>query len=456
MQDTIAAIATPSGVGGICIVRVSGELAPQIAQAITKDQLPTPRYAALRTLYDTQGALIDEAIVLYFAAPRSYTCEEVVEFQCHGGEIIGSKILSQCLALGARIARAGEFTKRAYLNGRLDLAQANAIAQMIATRDASFQSALAKQLKGDLGAFVKQVRTSLINALAHTEVMIDYSEEDIPSDIITRIHSMLDALATRLNNIYTFSKARPNQCHSLCLIGKPNVGKSSLLNALLLYDRAITSPIAGTTRDSIEEELLIGPHRVRLIDTAGIHQSTDPLESKGIEKSLQALQEASIILVVFDGSSPLDTQDEAIIALVQGESASRQSSPKILPIINKCDLPSRLDSATLQSLESTSAATIAVNALDKSATASILYSAIAQALAQESYQDIILSAPYQQEAIAQTQAHIQSACTKLDSLELELFAYHIKDALESIGHITHPYNSEEVLDSMFGQFCLGK
>lgn len=455
MQDTIVAIATPSGVGGICIVRLSGKQAEQIASTITKKPAFTPRYATLSLLYDTQGALLDEAIVLYFQAPKSYTGEDVIEFQCHGGDIIGRRVLNECLLLGARIARAGEFTKRAYLNGRLDLAQANAIAQMITTRDASFQSALLKQLKGDLGAFVEQVRASLISALAHTEVMIDYSEEDIPSDIITRIHSMLASLATRLNNIYTFSKARPSQGHSLCLIGKPNVGKSSLLNALLLYERAITSPIAGTTRDRIEEDLLIGSHRVRLIDTAGIHTSDDSLESKGIEKSLQALKEASIILVVFDGSSPLDPQDEAIIALVQEESASRQSPPTILPIINKCDLPAMLDTAALHKLDSSSAA-IAINALNKPETASTLYSVIAQALAQESYQDIILSAPYQQEAIAQAQAHIHKACAKLESLELELFAYHIKDALESIGCITHPYNSEEVLDSMFGQFCLGK
>lgn len=454
MQGTIVAIATPSGVGGICIVRLSGKQAKQIARTITKKPAFTPRYATLSLLYDAQDALIDEAIVLYFQAPKSYTGEDVIEFQCHGGEIIGRKVLNECLLLGARIARAGEFTKRAYLNGRLDLAQANAIAQMITTRDASFQSALLKQLKGDLGTFVEQVRTSLVNALAHTEVMIDYSEEDIPSDIITRIHSMLESLATRLDNIYTFSKARPSQGHSLCLIGKPNVGKSSLLNALLLYERAITSPIAGTTRDRIEEDLFIGSHRVRLIDTAGIHTSNDPLESKGIEKSLQALKEASIILVIFDGSRPLDPQDEVIITLVQEESASRQSPPTILPIINKCDLPAMLDTAALQKLDSGS--TIAINALNKPETASTLYSAIAQALAQESYQDIILSAPYQQEAIAQTQAHIHKACTKLESLELELFAYHIKDALESIGFITHPYNSEEILDSMFGQFCLGK
>lgn len=458
-------------------MRLSGTNALAIAQQITRRSSAfTPRYATLCSLYAPEHLsqeilsqsskaerdsgqkceLIDEAIVLYFAAPRSYTREDVVEFQCHGGDIIGQRVVRACVQLGARMARAGEFTKRAVLSGRLDLAQANAIAQMISTQDIAFQSAMIRQLKGDLGQFVQECRESLLSALAHTEVMIDYSEEDIPSDIIARIDSMLSHLDKRLERIYVFSTARSSDEVRLALIGKPNVGKSSLLNALLLYDRAITSPIAGTTRDRIEEHILIDTHRVRLIDTAGIRQSDNAIETQGIEKTKQALAESTITLAVFDGSSALDLYDREVIALIV---ARKRINPKliILPIINKADKPQILDSSLLASLlELPESTLLHINALSREATAHTLQGAIASALHAGSYEEIILSAPYQQEAIAKTRGHIHAARVRLESSELELFAYHIKDALESIGHITSPYNSEEVLDSMFREFCLGK
>lgn len=489
-QDTIVAIATPSGLGGICIVRLSGANALAIAQHITRRSTPlTPRYATLCALYapadlaknltnnltenlarddrrstigaessslDSSHDLIDEAIVLYFAAPRSYTREDVVEFQCHGGDVIGQRVVRACVALGARMARAGEFTKRAVLSGRIDLAQANAIAQMISTQDMHFQSAMIRQLRGDLGVFVQECRESLLSALAHTEVMIDYSEEDIPSDIIARIDSMLLRLDERLGRIYDFSTARSNDEVRLSLIGKPNVGKSSLLNSLLLYDRAITSPIAGTTRDRIEEHALIDSHRVRLIDTAGIRQSDNAIEAQGIEKTKQALAESTIALAVFDGSCVLDSYDRQAIQLL---AAHKRANPKlvIIPIINKADKPQKLDSSEIASLlELPESSLLHVNALHREATAHTLQRAIAHTLHAKSTTEPILSAPYQQEAIAQARSHIHAARSRLESSELELFAYHIKDALESIGHITSPYNSEEVLDSMFSQFCLGK
>ncbi|OHU81759.1 hypothetical protein BKN38_08380 [Helicobacter sp. CLO-3] len=522
--DTIVAIATPSGIGGIAIVRLSGKDALSIALRITRAAQLTPRYATLCSLFDTTSALIDEAIVIYFQAPRSYTCEDVVEFQCHGGAIIAQKIIATCLVLGARKANAGEFTKRAVLNGRIDIAQANAISQMITTNDANFQSALISQLKGELGAFVASVREILLSALAHAEVMIDYAQEDIPEDIIGRIGSKLDDLRARLDRIYSFSRARVDSGLKLCLIGKPNVGKSSLLNTLLLYERAITSPIAGTTRDRIEEDIYIDGNLVRLIDTAGIREGADMLESQGIEKTKEALQECAIALGVFDSSRRADDEDKKVLDLLAQEWSARAQNPQkrkleILLVLNKTDMPQIFDERAFEGIlaqivdsdaresklresksldsdapESKSAESnilqssapeseniesknikskkleskgadsathspiLRISTLDKEKSASLLHSALSERMSAINARggEVILSATYQLESVRATSEHIAKASARLESAEIELFAYHIKDALESIAQITHPYHSEEVLDAMFGEFCLGK
>lgn len=516
--DTIVAIATPSGIGGIAIVRLSGKDTLPIALRITRATSLTPRYATLCSLFDTTSALIDEAIVIYFQAPRSYTCEDVVEFQCHGGAIIAQKIIATCLVLGARKANAGEFTKRAVLNGRIDIAQANAISQMITTNDANFQSALISQLKGELGAFVASVREILLSALAHAEVMIDYAQEDIPEDIIERIGGKLSDLRARLDRIYSFSRARVDSGLKLCLIGKPNVGKSSLLNTLLLYERAITSPIAGTTRDRIEEDIYIDGNLVRLIDTAGIREGADMLESQGIEKTKEALQECAIVLGVFDSSRRADDEDKKVLDLLAQEWSARAQNPQkrkleILLVLNKTDMPQIFDErafegilaqmmdsanvreskgAELKSLDSdapkssisqsstpeseniasakpeskdsksqdsaTRSPILRISTLDKEKSASLLHSALSERMSVINARggEVILSATYQLESVRATSEHITKASARLESAEIELFAYHIKDALESIAQITHPYHSEEVLDAMFGEFCLGK
>lgn len=454
MQDTIVAIATPSGIGGICIVRLSGKRAPEIAHHITRKNHFEPRYATLCCLYDEEGGLIDEAIVLYFAAPKSYTCEHLIEFQCHGGDLIGNQVVTMCLRLGARMAYAGEFTKRAVLNGRIDIAQANALAQMIATKDMQFQRALIHQLKGELGVFVESVREILLSALAHTEVMIDYSEEDIPQDIIDTIWHKLTILSERLRRIYDFSRTRSYTKEKICLIGKPNVGKSSLLNSILLYDRAIISPIAGTTRDRIEEDICIDGHFVRLVDTAGIRDNTDVIEEQGIQKTKEALLECSIVLAVFDGASAFDEEDQQVVELIyQARRERKMQNLELFIIINKADKPQLLNERDI----CLQAPIIHISALDKEQSAMTIHNMLKHHFQERTISnDVILSASYQLESIHATIKHIQGAKEKLESLELELFAYHIRDALESIGHITHPYRSEEVLDTMFGEFCLGK
>lgn len=415
----------------------------------------SPRHATLCNVYDKEGILLDEAIIIYYKSPHSYTCEDVIEVHCHASDIIAQKVLQSCLHYGARLARGGEFTKRAFLNGRIDLSQANAIAQMIATKDAYLQSALISQLKGSLGDFVCEVREMLYFALASAEVMIDYSEEDIPSELINDIRTKLESLRVRLAKIYDFSttRAKIGNAWKLAIIGKPNVGKSSLLNAILLQERAITSSIAGTTRDRIEEEIIIDGSIVRLIDTAGIRTSTDMIESKGIQLSLQALQEANIVLAIFDSSRQLDSEDTQVLDAL----SKNKKDKKILAIFNKSDCKNVLKSQDIKRIENLCDESLSISALDVERTAHTLQEKLKEIIAKSNLNgEVILSASYQLESLKAGIANLNLALQRLHTSELELFAYHIKDTLESIGQITSPYTNEEMLDKMFSQFCLGK
>ena len=514
-KDTIVAIATASsGIGGgIAIIRISGANALYIAQQIAKPAIKSansanantatknstnlskstsnannkinendtnsaksttntsnannakstkessldfaPRYATLCNIYDKDEILLDEAIIIYYKAPHSYTCEDIIEVQCHASDIIAQKVLDSCLHYGARLARGGEFTNRAFVNGRIDLSQANAISQMIATKDAFLQTALISQLKGSLGDFVREVREVLLLAIASAELMIDYREEDIASDFIEDLKINLKSLQTRLSKIYDFSttRAKIGNAWKLAIIGKPNVGKSSLLNAILLEERAITSNIAGTTRDRIEEEILIDGSIIRLIDTAGIRASNDAIESKGIERSLQAIREANIILAVFDSSNALNSEDKEVLEIL----SENNKDKKILAILNKSDCKNALSSANVEHIKSICKDMLNISALKVEQTARIMHDKLKEIINQSNLKgEIILSAPYQLESIKSSIAHLDLALGRLKEGELELFAYHIKDTLESIGQITSPYTNEEMLDKMFSEFCLGK
>ena len=443
-DNTIVAIATANGIGSISIVRLSGASALDIASKITKKTQFQPRLATLSTIYSKDNELIDEALILYFKAPFSFTGEDVVEFQCHGGVAIANMIINEALKRGARLANPGEFSKRAFLNNKIDLSKAEAISKIIEARSEDAVKLLARQLKGELTSFVNNIREDLLFMLAYTEVSIDYAEDDLPSDIFEQIKSKMDKIILKLSNTLDASKRREGMIEGfkVAIIGKPNVGKSSLLNKLLNYDRAIISDIAGTTRDTIEESVKIGTHIIKIVDTAGIRNASDVIEQIGIEKSIEAINEADIVISLFDNSKPSDDEDKKILELL-----NQNDDKEIVIVVNKSDLESRFNKSLLKDFIELSTKED-INPLIKK---------IERILDANTHSDeMTLISKRQVISVEETLSHINQSIMPLNSGELEFFAHHITEALENISNITRPYDNDQMLDVMFGEFCLGK
>ncbi len=442
-MDTIAAIATPNGVGAISIVRLSGENAYEIAKKLTKKDL-TPRIATLSKLYDKNNELIDIALCIYFKAPNSFTGEDIVEFQCHGGVVVSKIVLETLLEFGARIAEPGEFTKRAFLNGKIDASQAEAIAKLIETRSREGAKLLSRQLEGDLGNFVQEVRDKLIEIMAYTEVFIDYAEEDLPESLGYEIENRLKIIEDLLSHTLEVSKRREAilSGYKIAIIGKPNVGKSSILNALLNKQRAIVSNIAGTTRDTIEEDIQIGSHLIRIIDTAGIRNASDEIEKIGVERSKEAINKADIILAVFEANN-FNNEDEEIFDLI------KNVNKNVIIVINKIDQGLIIDLNRFKDYE--------IVEITAKKDISPLVEKIKNILDENSFEDEhILISTRQIDAVNKALESINNSKEFLTTGELELFSYHIQDAIRFISTITKPFEYDEMLDKMFSSFCVGK
>lgn len=425
---------------------MSGPNALKVAQKVAQKENFTPRYATLCFLYNAQQEPIDQAIVIYFKAPHSFTAEDVVEFQCHGGTVVAQMILTALVEEGVRLANPGEFSKRAFLNGRIDLSEAEAIAALIESKSVDAAKMLTRQLKGELKEFVLHVRKLLVEILAFVEVNIDYAEEDLPLSMLEMINEKLNYLHRELYKTYESSKRRQGMMHGfkVAIVGKPNVGKSSLLNKLLSFERAIISDIAGTTRDTIEEELRIGTHLVKIVDTAGIREAGDIIEKIGIERSIKAIEESEIVLAMFDGSRACDNEDTLIIELL----ASYEDKKHIIKLINKSDLESTFDTTLLKSEFMT---------LSCNEDVHHLIHALQLFLDKNAQDDtIMLTSLRQLEAVKNAYENIQSSRKLLNFGELELFAFHINEAITHISSITTAFERDEILETMFGNFCLGK
>ncbi len=444
--DTIVAIATAPSNSAISIVRVSGREAKKIASLLCHKEI-TPRIATLSNLYDRDNNLIDEAIVIYFKAPRSFTGEDIVEFQCHGGVVVSNLILKRVIELGARVAEPGEFTKRAFLNGKIDLTKAEAIAKLIETKSEDGAKLLARQLKGELKEFIEEIRDNLIEILAFIEVNIDYAEEDLPEDLIEQIEDKLKNISLKLSNSLQASKQREGliEGFKISIIGKPNVGKSSLLNSLLNYNRAIVSSIAGTTRDTIEESIKIGTHLIKIIDTAGIREASNEIEKIGIERSVEAVEESEVVLALFDNSNRFDKEDEKILNLIE----KYQKDKKIIVLLNKIDLEEKFDIKKIEKFNPIKIS--AKKSLD------IVIERLKEILDKQTLtEDMILISTRQVEAVERANREIKGAVDLLKEGELELFAFNINEAINYISSITKLFERDEILEKMFSTFCVGK
>lgn len=446
MHNSIAAIATAHGVSSISIIRVSGDASLEIAKKISKLSNITPRHAHLTSLYNSTDDLIDKAIMIYFKSPHSFTGEDIVEFQCHGGMIVAQEILDTITSYGVRLATPGEFSKRAFLNAKIDLTEAEAISKLIEAKSVDAAKILAKQLKGELREFVESSRDALLKSLAYSEVMIDYAEEDIPDDILDSIVTQLDSITTQIEKIVDASHRRRGLIDGfrVAIVGKPNVGKSSLLNALLSYDRAIVSDIAGTTRDTIEEQVRIGSHIIRLVDTAGIRDSVDTIEQIGIERSLSSIEEADIVIALFDGSSQSNEEDEKIISLLK-----EIEDKHIIVAINKSDLELKFDNSIVENYSP-----LKVSAKKSFSSLTNHLQDLLDSIGDS--EELMLISARQIEAVNKAKDAIYSAKEPLLNGELEFFSFHLQDGVKAISSISKPFDSEEVLDKMFGEFCLGK
>lgn len=444
-SDTITAIATANGIGSISIIRLSGPQALQIAKTLAKQENFKKRYATLSNIYNEDNELIDEAIVIYFQAPNSFTAEEVVEIQCHGGFIVAQSILKATLQAGARLATPGEFSKRAFFNGRIDLSEAEAISQLIEAKSEDAAKILALQMKGSLKEFIESVRDEIIHILAYSEVTIDYAEEDLPPDLIKQIEAKLIELKKLLAKTLQASKSREGlmQGFRVAIVGKPNVGKSSLLNALLSFERAIVSEIAGTTRDTIEEQVKIGTHLIRMVDTAGIRETQDEIERIGIQRSLAAIESADIVVALFDNSRESDEEDREIARLLEEYSVKKN----IIIVKNKIDLEEKLLMPQLKfDLE-----------LNSKNDVSALIEKLEDIMnVKNSSDEIMLISQRQISAVEATMQNIDEAFEPLESQELEILSFHLNEAVKEMASITRPFENDEMLDKMFGSFCLGK
>ena len=453
IRDTIAAVSTPPGNGGIAIIRVSGDLAATVGNIIFKPVydggLASHRFS-FGTIYDVKtGEIVDEAMAVYMRAPRSYTREDVLELHCHGGWLIVEQVLALVLSCDVRLADPGEFTRRAFLNGRIDLVQAEAVMDIIASKSESALQLAQKQREGVLSKRIEDVRLLLVHSLALVEAYIDFPDDDLgETDAKAILASVGEANKILAALLLTFDEGKViRDGISVLIVGKPNAGKSSLLNRLLNENRAIVTHIPGTTRDIIEETVNFEGLSVRLLDTAGIRHTEDLVEREGISRALDMIPQADLVLAVFDASIEFGQEDQLILDVVVGH--------KTIAVLNKTDLPQRFVLPTKESFVEivTIAATSGdgIDQLKKTVCSQFLYSS-----ATDSRELVALSKARHRDALLSAESCLEQFLSGLKDRNLELLALDLRSALESVGSVTGQTTTDEVLDLIFSSFCIGK
>jgi len=450
-QDTIIAPATPAGSGGLAVIRISGTLAEPALLGLFQPSTPRRRLQSHRLylgqLIDPDGLALDEVMAVVMRSPHSFTREDVVEIHCHGGPAVINSILDLFLGRGIRMAQPGEFTLRAFLNGRLDLSQAEAVADLIHARSRGAARIALGQLQGKLARLIGEARQQLIEALALVEVHIDFSDQDIDLPDFQPLADQVAAITAQLSLLLTsYDDGRLlHEGVRILILGKPNVGKSSLLNALLGEARAIVTDIAGTTRDTIEESLLLNEVPVRLIDTAGIRHASDTIEQEGVRRARDKVASADLVLLVVDGSHVTDRDDELALAACDRD--------RLLLVVNKADRQQVALSGEFRNLEAVRVAAKHGHGLDK------LQSAIRERLFSNGIpgEDILLYERRHRDSLVAANAFLARFLTGVSGrLDAEFLALELRGAITSLGQISGDSVTEEVLGQIFSKFCIGK
>ncbi|WP_171302538.1 tRNA uridine-5-carboxymethylaminomethyl(34) synthesis GTPase MnmE [Acinetobacter indicus] len=446
---TIAAIATPPGRGGVGVIRLSGPKSYAIAEALTQKQLPKARFAGFRQFYEASGEVMDEGLVICFPNPNSFTGEDVVELQGHGGPVIQNALLARLLELGATAAKAGEFSMRAFENGKLDLVQAEAIADLIdATSQAAARSAV-RSLQGAFSTKVNTVLEKLIHLRLHVEAAIDFPEEEIDFLADGKILALLDDVASSVTAVQ--QSARQGQLLreglQVVIAGKPNAGKSSLLNALAGIERAIVTDIAGTTRDVLHEKITLNGLPITLTDTAGLRETGDVVEKEGIRRAIKEIEQADLLLLVYDLS-----QGEEPLALAQEYFADHLEPKRLMLIGNKADLTGA--EAVIGDYQGFRH--ITVSAKQETGVQSLIDAITAHAGFQPE-ENTFIARTRHLDAMKRTQYYLAEAREQLvDYHAGELVAESLRLAQNALGEITGDFSADDLLGKIFGSFCIGK
>jgi len=449
MQDTIVALATPTGRSGIGVIRLSGDSSVEIIRRLVRDENfnPEPRFAHLKKIYDLQtNEVLDEVIITYFKSPQSFTGEDVIEIACHGSPIILRQIIDFCLKLDARMAEAGEFSLRALANGRMNLSQAEAIRDLIDAQTVASARQSIRQLRGELSNQLQPLKDDLLDIIVVLESSLEFVEDDLPDfqteNIKTRLFELIEKLGKMASTFQAGKLLREGL--KVALVGRPNVGKSSLFNALLGHDRAIVTDIAGTTRDQLYEKLVIKNIPISLIDTAGLRETFDTVESIGVERSKRTMADADLVIVILDGSQNLTVEDREILQQV--------SDLQHFIAVNKTDITENFnfqipDSKFIQTSAKTG------EGLDK------LQEAIIEPFHPQSIEQsgFLISDARHNDLLLRSKSEIESSIILLEqkmSEEIVLIGLH--NAIRYLGQITGETTTEDMLTRIFSTFCIGK
>ncbi len=463
--DTIAAIATATGEAGVGMLRISGARAIEVADAVFRAASGKRLKDAetQRVLYghvvDEEGAPIDEVLALVMRAPHSYTREDVVELSCHGGSVVLRRVLALVLAAGARLAERGEFTKRAFLSGRLDLSQAQAVMEIVSARTDRALRVAEGHLAGHFSGKIHAMRQKCLGLIAHLEAAIDFPEDEIDDVVIDEVERAVAQLRQEIRALLATAHTGRILRDGLptAIVGKPNVGKSSLMNALLREERAIVTDIPGTTRDSIEEYVDLGGVPLRIIDTAGIRETDDAVERIGVEKARGYIERAALVLALFDGAQPLGAEDEEILSLVAGRPA--------LLLLTKSDLPPVTTPAALAAAyarcaggDAAAPIILAISAREEmglSALAAAIgdFAGTGSGLEEGSFVSDERSAALLRAADAQLGAALKTIGA---GLSVDFISIDLRAAWEKLGEITGETVGEDIIDEIFSRFCIGK